>query len=155
MFIGTGNSMKCNGRPSWKTINSHGVKFPGLNGQEITEERFGLSFVLGFPYTGGKNPHIYLYMYITESALDNGYIHVAWLWCGCLLPPAPSVPAAEGMLSTRFTGGCSPHSLLVVQPLCTLHATSRIGSCYYETGAEVKQMALKRCFKKPRFHQHA
>lgn len=54
----------------------------------------------------------------------------------------------------RLSGVPLPALLLVEKPPCTLHATSKIGSCYYETRTGAKQMALKRCFKKPHFHQH-
>jgi len=44
-------------KPGVENHLSHGVKFPGLNGQEITEKRFWFSFMLSFPDTGTKNPH--------------------------------------------------------------------------------------------------
>lgn len=105
----------------------------------MTEKRFGLSFNTQISFYRDKK-----IAYLSQPSLHNGYSHVTWLLG---LPPA-----SQRMLS--FTGGGSPCCLLVEQPPCALHATSKIGSCYYETRTELKQMALKRYFKKPHFHQH-
>lgn len=89
MGCATGKSMKCNGIPSWKAIDSHRLKFPELNGWENTRNTV-LSFLLSFLYTVTKkraqNP---------QPALDNRCLCVTWFPSCCLLPAVLSTPAAR------------------------------------------------------------
>lgn len=105
-----------------------------------------LSPYLSFTYTGTKQPQ-------NKSKPSVISVLPGSPW----LSPATSAfrPSCQrGCWTLRFAGDGSLWCLLVEQPPCTLHAASKIGSCYYEARDEVKQMALKRCSKKLHFHQH-
>lgn len=93
----------------------------------------GLSFLLSFLYTvtkkNQKQPRT------KPSTSFREQMPLCYL-VPLLLSPASSAvhPCCQrGFQALRFTEGDSPLLLLVEKSPCTSHATSKIGSCYYET----------------------
>lgn len=86
--------MKCNGIPSWKAIDSHGLKFPELNGWEKHQKYWAFLLTQFSLHSHQKNPKNSPAQN-PQPALGNRCLCVTWFPSCCLLPAVLSTPAAR------------------------------------------------------------